>query len=167
MNNVTIPTPPTDRQIQVDVLNALDRDPLCRTAFGVTVSHGVVTLLGSVRSRREAWLAEQAVYSTPGVCGIANELEVEAGERDDDSALAEVAVSVLARHTDLEPGAVKVLVSHGFLTLCGVVPDMHQRDAAERAVRGLSGVRGVWNALRVVRAEQRMASETGREMCTV
>ena len=137
-----------DRQVQVDVLNALDRDPLRRTSFGVTVSHGVVTLLGCVRSRREAWLAEEAVYSTPGVRGIANELHVDEQPEDNDSVIAEAAVSALARYRAVDADTVKVIVSHGYITLCGVVANVQQRGAAERAVRPLRGVRGVWNALK-------------------
>jgi osmotically-inducible protein OsmY len=157
---------PTDRQIQVDVLNALDREPLSRTAFGVTVSHGVVTLLGCVRSRREAWLAEQAVYATPGVLGIANSLQVDEDPAATDPAIAEAAVEVLTRSHLVVPGTVKVIAARGYVTLTGVVADMQQRGAAERAVRHLGGVRGVWNALRVERAELRMPAALGRDLCT-
>jgi osmotically-inducible protein OsmY len=162
----TFDAQPTDRRIQVDVLNALDRDPLCRTSFGVTVSHGVVTLLGQVRSRREAWLAEEAVYSTPGVLGLANDLQVEEGAADGDSGIAEAAVRALAEYRAIAPDAVKVIVSNGYVTLCGVVADVHHCSAAERAVRHLPGVRGVWNALKVVQAEQHVPAAMGRELCT-
>lgn len=154
----TIPAQLTDRQIQVDVLNALDRDPLRRTSFGVTVSHGVVTLLGCVRSRREAWLAEEAVYETPGVLGIANLLQVEEHPADD-AAIAEAAIQALLSTEGITPGSIKVLASAGCLTLCGIVDDLQQRNEAERTVRAVRGVRRVSNALRVARAHLRQAPQ--------
>jgi osmotically-inducible protein OsmY len=131
------------------VLTALDFDPLVRTAIGVTVSHGVVTLQGRVRSRREAWIAEQVTFSTPGVLGIANELLVEESPGDEEALIAEAAVNALTWYRAVAPDTVKVIVSNGYVTLTGVVADLHQRGAAERAVRGLRGVRGVWNALKI------------------
>ena len=110
----------SDRELQVRALIALDCAHVDRAVVGVTVSCGVVTLQGRVQSRREAWLAEQAVYATPGVLGIANELHVEKDRRDRDSVLAESAVNALA---------------------------------GQRAVSGLGGVRGVWNALKVLQGQ--------------
>ena len=165
MNEPVLVAQPTDHRIQAEVLNALDRDPLRRTSFGVTVSHGVVTLLGSVRSRREAWLAEEAVYATPGVLGIANLLKVDEHPTDD-PAIAEAAVRVLTQCRVVGPGTVKVIASNGYVTLTGVVADMQQRAAAERAVRHLRGVRAVWNALKVLRPELSVPAEIERNLCT-
>jgi osmotically-inducible protein OsmY len=71
---------------------------------------------------------------------------------DLDSAIADAAVNALMWYRAVAPGAVTVIVTDGWLTLTGVVADLQQRGAAERAVLGLRGVRGVSNALRVVRA---------------
>ena len=152
MNGTTTsPTPSSDRQLQDSVLTALDFDPLDRAAIGVTVSHGVVTLQGRVRNRREAWLAERVTHSLPGVRGLANELEVESvdGERETNAAIAEAALNALTWYRVVPPGTVKVIVADGYVTLTGVVNDLQQRGAAERVIRGLRGVRGVWNALKV------------------
>lgn len=146
--------PTTDRQLQEKVLTALNCDGIDRAGIGVTVSHGVVTLQGRVESRRQAWVAEQAVYSTPGVLGIANELHVEAGYGDNDSAIAEDAVRALTWLRSQPFNDVRVIVADGFITLCGVVADIQQRGAAERAVRGLRGVRSVWNGLSVHQAPE-------------
>jgi osmotically-inducible protein OsmY len=146
---------PTDRELQVRVLSALDCEHVDRAAVGVTVCCGVVTLQGRVQSRRQAWLAAQAVYATPGVLGIANELHEEKDRRDRDSVLAESAVKALASQRVVAPNTVKVVVSAGYITLCGEVADLRERDAAERAVSALGGVRGVWNALKVLQAAAR------------
>lgn len=145
---------PSDRELQSRVLKALDLDPIDRAAIGVSVSHGVVTLRGRVRTRRDIWLAEQAVDSTPGVLGIANGLHIDVACGDDDSNIAEAAVNALAWYRVVTPGVVKVIVSDGWITLTGVVADVHERGAAERAVRRLQGVRGVSNALTVTRSAQ-------------
>ena len=143
----------SDRDLQIRVLRALEFDPLDRTAIGVTVSHGVVTLQGSARTRREVWLAERVTYSVPGVRGVANELEVESTDDPHETAtnatIAEAALNALTWYRVVMPGTVKVIVADGYVTLTGVVADPQQRGAAERAVRGLRGVRGVWNALRI------------------
>ena len=164
MNTSVVLPQPTDRQLQVDVLNALDHAPLSRTSFGVTVSHGVVTLLGCVHSRREAWLAEQVVYDTPGVLGIANSLHVEEHPDEDASAIAEAAVDALTRYRVVASGSVKVITSNGYVTLTGVVANLQQRGAAERAVRHIRGVRGVWDALKVRHPEGSVPAAPGRDL---
>jgi osmotically-inducible protein OsmY len=141
----------SDRELQVRVLRALEFDPLDRTAIGVTVSHGVVTLQGRARNRREVWLAERVTHSVPGVRGVANELVVESADdpHETSATIAEAALNALTWYRVVMPGTVKVIVADGYVTLTGVVTDPQQRGAAERAIRGLRGVRGVWNALRI------------------
>ena len=72
--------------------------------------------------------------------------------RADDSALAEAAANALVWYRAVPPDKVIVTADDGWLTLTGIVADLQQRGAAERAVLSLRGVRGVSNALRVVRA---------------
>jgi osmotically-inducible protein OsmY len=161
--HMTSPTPSSDRQLQDKVLTALDFDPLDRAAIGVTVSHGVVTLQGHVRSRREAWLAERVTYAVPGVRGLANELEVDCveGEHETGATIAEAALNALTWYRVVPPGTVKVIVADGYVTLTGVVADPQQRGAAERAIRGLRGVRGVWNALKIGPVMQPLTAVAG------
>ena len=147
-----------DSKLQHDVLKALEGTHLDRASIGVTVLHGVVTLTGHVRSRGEVWLAEQALCGMTGVLAIANNLEFEVTHAHDDSGLAEAAVDALSAYRGVR-GGIKVIASDGYITLTGVVPDLHLRGAAERAVRHLPGVRGVWNALKVEQAPGRCARE--------
>ena len=151
MDAIIPATSTSDRDLQNRVLAALEFDPLNRAAIGVTVSHGVVTLRGRVRNRREVWLAERVTHALPGVRGLANELEIEAPEdaQATNAAIAEAALNALSWYRVVPPDAVKVIVSDGYVTLTGVVSDPQERGAAERAIRGLRGVRGVWNALKI------------------
>ena len=68
-----------------------------------------------------------------------------------DSAIAEAATNALTWYRAVAANTVTVSVEDGWLTLTGVVADLQQRGAAERAVRGLCDVRGVSNMLTVVR----------------
>ena len=151
MNRLLNSSAPIDRDLQDRVLKALEFDPLDRAAIGVSVSHGVVTLQGRVRNRREAWLAERVTHAVPGVRGLANELEVDSvdGGHETSGAIAEAALNALTWYRVVPAGTVKVIVADGYVTLTGVVTDPQQRGAAERAIRGLRGVRGVWNALKI------------------
>ena len=152
MDSLLTPTASSDRDLQDRVLKALEFDPLDRAAVGVSVCHGVVTLRGRVRNRREVWLAERVTHSIPGVRGVANELEVDAPNAvETNSKIAEAALNALTWYRVVAPGTVKVIVADGYVTLTGVVADPQQRGAAERTIRSLRGVRGVWNALRIGR----------------
>jgi len=153
----------SDRDLQDRVLSALEFDPLDRAAIGVTVSHGVVTLQGRVRNRREVWLAERVTYSLPGVRGLANELEVESPQdaNETSSTIAEAALNALTWYRVAPSGTVKVIVADGYVTLTGLVADPQQRGAAERAIRGLRGVRGVWNALKIGPVSQLVSAAGG------
>jgi osmotically-inducible protein OsmY len=71
--------------------------------------------------------------------------------RESDAAIADAAANALTWYRAVAPDTVTVTVEDGWLTLTGIVADVQQRGAAERAVLGVLGVRGVSNALRVVR----------------
>ena len=68
-----------------------------------------------------------------------------------DSAIAEAAANALTWYRVVAANTITVSAENGWLTLSGIVTDLQQRGAAERAVRGLCGVRGVSNMLSVVR----------------
>jgi len=71
--------------------------------------------------------------------------------REKDAAIADAAANALTWYRAVAPDTVTVTVQDGWLTLTGIVVDVQQRGAAERAVLTVRGVRGVSNALRVVR----------------
>ena len=81
--------------------------------------------------------------------------------RSADSAIAEAAANALTWYRAVAANTVTVSVEDGWLTLTGIVADLQQRGAAERAVRGLCGVRGVSNMLTVVRPPCAMPLSAG------
>lgn len=139
-----------DRELQDRVLKALEFEPSVDAAkIGVTAHEGVVTLRGSVPTYQEKWAAERTAGRVYGVRALANDLEVlpsHAAHRTD-SAIAEAAANALTWDTAVPAKAVRVTVNQGWVTLAGEVPWRYQRDAAERVVRRLYGVKGITNAI--------------------
>jgi osmotically-inducible protein OsmY len=80
-----------------------------------------------------------------------NELEVRLPTSSDrtDEDVAREAVNSLDWNISVPPGRIKVKVSKGWITLEGSVDWQYQRTAAENAVRGLIGVKGVSNLIEV------------------
>jgi osmotically-inducible protein OsmY len=130
-----------------DVHQALAFDPILDAGrIGIVVEDGVVTLTGNVDSLREAVAAERAVKRVDGVRSIANDLHVKTHHERTDTDIAREALHRLRNNVAI-PLAVQAVVRDGHITLDGTVSWPHQRAAAENAVRHLSGVTGVTNAI--------------------
>ena len=142
----------TDAQLQREVMAQLDWDPAINAAqIGVEVSDGVVTLAGHVGNFGEKWEAEQVVLRMSGVQALTVELEVNlpGASRRDDAEIARAVVHALEWQAGLPPDQVAVMVESGWVTLAGRVDWQFQRMAAERAVRSLTGVRGISDTIAV------------------
>lgn len=140
----------TDEQLQRDVLAELQWDARVRpNEIGVSVKEGVAHLTGSVDSYVKRWAAERAAHRVKGIKAVANDLDVRlpmSSERTDVD-LAAAATRTLEWDALVPSQNIHVTVSKGWVTLTGEVEWEYQRRAAERAVRGLSGVRGVTNQI--------------------
>lgn len=137
--------------LRQDVLDELAWEPsLEEDAIGVSSTDGAVTLTGVVRSFAEKWAAEKAAKRVRGVKAVANQLEVRmpASHERDDTDIAAAVASTLKWNVSV-PNTVVGTVEHGWVTLEGEVDWSTQRRAAERAVRELTGVRGVTNLIRL------------------
>jgi osmotically-inducible protein OsmY len=141
-----------DDQIQKDVLDELEWDARVRpNEVGVIVKDGVVTLTGWVDSFVKKWAAEEAAHRVPGVVAVANDIEVRlpASAERTDADIATAAVHALEWDASVPAEKIKVTVSNGWVTLEGEVESQHQKEDAERAVRRLTGVKGVTNWITV------------------
>jgi osmotically-inducible protein OsmY len=118
--------------------------------IGVSVKDGVVELDGHVDSYYEKWAAEHAAMRVSKVKAVASEIQVElpslAIRTDED--IARTAVNHLEWNY-LVPNTVKVQVTDGWVTLKGTAEWQYQKEEAERAVRPLKGVKGVFNEIAV------------------
>jgi osmotically-inducible protein OsmY len=142
----------TDQEIQRNVLEELKWDARVQpNEIGVAVKDGVVTLTGWVDSYTKKWAAEEAAHRVKGVRAVANDIEVRIptmSERTD----ADIALAVtraIEWDAMVPPDKVKVTVSKGWVTLEGAVEWQFEKEAAERAARRITGVRGVTDLIRV------------------
>lgn len=119
------------------------------TRIGVAVDDGAVTLSGEVDSYPQLLLATKAAQRVHGVTAVAQDLTVHTTwSSANDTDIAREAGEALARSVDV-PEQVTVKVSDHFITLSGSVTWQHERESAERAVRYLKGVKGVFNHLEI------------------
>ena len=133
------------KDIRDAVEKELDFDPLV-DATGITVKNlnGEVALNGAVTSYPQYAQAAAATKRVQGVTRVRNHLIVNLPFADyrDDAMLTTAANNALAM-TITVPGSVEASASDGNVWLTGTVGNRFQRDAAEQAVAGLTGVRGI------------------------
>ena len=119
-----------------------------RRSIEVSVRHGVVSLTGLVDSYAEKWAIDRAVMRIVGVRDLRDNLHV----RPPDTASPND--RLIARTADLAlvwdarvPNGIRADVIDGVLRLRGAVERFYQREAAEEAVRNLTGVRDIVNGI--------------------
>jgi osmotically-inducible protein OsmY len=141
----------TDAQLQKDIIDELRWEPrISEREIGVAVKAGVVSLMGSVPSFADKYLVETVVEGFAGVKAIANDLAVKLPSASvrTDTEIAHQVVNALLWDVSV-PAGVKARVGDGWVTLEGNVDWAFQKDAAYRAVRNLTGLRGVTNAITI------------------
>lgn len=147
-----IPGRRDDEELQRNVLAELSWDArLQPNEIGVTVLDGVVTLTGWVDSYARKWTAERLAHRVRGVRAVANDIQVQlvdTGERNDTD-IATAAVRGLEWDSFVPVERIDVSVANGWVMLRGEVEWQYQKRAAERAVRRMTGVRGVTNLIKV------------------
>jgi len=140
----------TDTQLQKDVIEELRWDPAVGSAeVGVAAKFGVVTLSGQVDSFAKKYAATRAAERVAGVRAVAEELKVvlPSSHVRTDTDLAHSVVSALRWDVQVPDDSVKARIEDGWVTLEGELEWQYQINAAERAVRNLTGVRGVSNQI--------------------
>lgn len=141
-----------DSAIQKEVLKELKWDTrVDETEVGVEVADGVVILTGTVDSLGKRLAAQEAAHRVVGVLDVANDIEVRIpgtpGRTD-----AQIAAAVrLALEWDVfvPEQRIQSTVTNGWVVLEGDVDTWSQREDAERAIRNLTGVRGITNKIEI------------------
>ena len=142
----------TDREIEGYVKDELQWSPdLDSGDVAVSVKQGVVTLTGFVRSYLDKYEAEAAAKRVAGVTAVANDIEVRLPGVDQrpDPEIARDAVASIKSQLPVSWENIKVVVKDGWMTLEGEVQWQYQRATAEQAARGVKGVRGVSNLIKL------------------
>lgn len=142
----------SDSDIQKDIVKEVNWEPsLQKDDIAVGVRDGVVTLAGFVDSYADKWTAERVASRVKGVKAVANDIEVKlplASSRPDPD-IARAALDALKWNVSVPHERIKVKVEKGWVTLEGDADWYYQKEAAERAVRYLTGVQGVSNLITV------------------
>jgi osmotically-inducible protein OsmY len=112
--------------------------------------NGDVALNGTVPSYRQYLDAAAAAKRVNGVTKVHNHLAVSLPPESyrDDTMLTTAANNILAQTVSV-PGSVEASASDGNIWLTGTVRNGFERDAAEMAVAGLTGVRGIANDIEI------------------
>ena len=142
----------SDNDVRKDVLAELDWEPSLRNDdIAVAVRDGVVTLSGFADSYADKWRAERVTSGINGVKAVANDIQVKlpSSSQRTDPDIARAAVDALKWNISVPQDRIKVKVDSGWVTLEGDVDFYFQKQAAERAVRYLIGVKGVSNLISV------------------
>ena len=141
----------SDIQLKTDIEEELLWDPKINSAqVGVSVDNGAVSLLGAVDTYAEKWAAEDAVKRVSGVVTIAQDLtvKIQSAHKHIDSEIAVAIQSALRWHVYV-PSTVTAEVQDGNVTLGGQVRWNYQRNAAEAAIRYITGVVAVHNLISI------------------
>ena len=139
----------TDSQLKQDIETELRWDPKVNSAqVGVSVDKGAVTLLGTVDTYPQKWAAENATKRVSGVRTVAQDLTVKilGDHKRSDSDIAG-AVQHALKWDVFTPSTVTAKVQSSAVALEGQVRWHFERDAAEKAVRYLTGVTAVYNSI--------------------
>ena len=142
----------SNSQLQTDVLQELKFEPSIDAAgIGVTAKDGIVSLTGYVNSYVAEYTAVRAAERVAGVKAVTDELKVDlpAFHVRNDEDIARAAINALQWDVWVPSDHIKVKVADGWLTLDGEVEFKYQQNAAENAVRNLTGVRGVTNLIAI------------------
>jgi osmotically-inducible protein OsmY len=141
----------TTEDIRAAVQAELSFDPLVDTA-GITIRNmnGEVGLNGTVPTYPQYLEAAAAARRVAGVKNVHNHLAVVLPDADyrDDAWLTTAANNALALNVTV-PDGVEATAREGKLTLTGLVEYGRQREAAELAVAGLTGVRHVRDEIEI------------------
>lgn len=142
----------SNETLQQDVEDAIKWEPSLHAAeIGVIVKNGVVTLTGTVDSYTKKLEAEHAIRNVAGVQAVVQKIEVKLSSSavKTDEEIAASALSALRNNWSVPDRDIRVKVENGWLYLDGNLEWNYQRDAAERSVRDLTGVKGVINNLTI------------------
>jgi len=142
----------SNTQLQTDVLQELKFEPSVDAAgIGVIAKDGIVSLTGSVKSYAEEYSAVRAAERVVGVKAVTDELKVDlpAFHVRNDEDIARAVIHALEWDVWVPRDRIKAKVADGWVTLDGEVDFKYQQNAAENAVRNLTGVRGVTNLIAI------------------
>jgi osmotically-inducible protein OsmY len=145
----------TDAQIKEDLIRELGHEQHLSTRYvEISVDRYVVTLAGTVESVTDQLRTQDTAWRIEGVMGVVNNLNVKNDSPTyTDAEIAEAVRSALEWDSLLPETDIRFTVTNGWVALEGMVNLSRERVGAERLVRRLAGVRGVYNNIVVNQSE--------------
>jgi len=146
----------TDLELKERVMDELRWDSrVDETATGVSVRDGIVMLTGTVSGYAQKLAAQEAAHRVNGVQDVVNDIKVmvPGSLARTDADIAQAVRNALEWDVLVPDKQIQSTVSDGWVTLEGKVDYLSEVEDAERAVRQLSGVRGVYNKITVTTPE--------------
>jgi osmotically-inducible protein OsmY len=141
-----------DRDLEKDIQDAFQWDPLLKTTEVAIIAHeGVVTLSGIVESYNEKLHVENIAKSIDGVKVIIEHITVKAAlhsENRDEEIAKDVLQFLKLSWVPLD--RIKVKVENGHVTLEGQVTYNFQKEDAKKSVGSVKGVVQLTNNLELV-----------------
>lgn len=142
----------SNEELQKDVQDAIKWEPLMNAAeIGVTAKDGIITLTGVVDSFAKKSEAEDAAKKVAGVKAVVEKIEISFGTwgKTTDNEIATEIVNAFKWNWQIPGEKVEAKVEDGWVTLDGEFQWNYQRDAANKAVKDLVGVKGVCNNISI------------------
>lgn len=141
----------TNEELQRDVQNAIKWEPQLHAAeIGVTAKDGVITLMGSVDAYFKKIEAENAAKNVDGVKAVAEEIEIKySNSAKSDQDIANDALKALIDNWNVPEEKIQLKVEKGWVTLEGQVTWNYQREAAEKSIGHILGVKGLTNRIKI------------------
>lgn len=141
----------TNEELQRDVQNAIKWEPQLHAAeIGVTAKNGVVTLMGTVDAYYKKVEAENAAKNVDGVKAVVEEIEIKySSNTKSDEDIANDVLKTLTDNWNVPQDKIQVKVEKGWITLEGQVTWNYQKEAANKSVGHLTGVKGVTNRIKI------------------
>lgn len=145
----------TDSQLQLDVMEELKWEPgIDHEHIGVSVSNGVISLSGTVRSYAEKLLAERTVRRVKGARAVAEDLLVQYDwqPKTSDADIAKRVADILQWDPLVPKDRIEVTVEDGIVKLAGKVNWHYQKNQAFEDASKVSGVLRIDNWIDVAPA---------------
>ncbi|MBI5539426.1 MAG: BON domain-containing protein [Bacteroidia bacterium] len=139
-------------ELQKDVYDAIKWEPLLKTIeIGVIAKDGVVTLTGLVDSYTKKSEAERAAKNVAGVKAVVENIKIQLKSFTNKSGndIANEILNAFKWSWEIPTDKIKVKVEDGWVTIDGEVKWNFQKEAANKAVNNLIGVKGVTNNIAI------------------
>ncbi|WP_291287488.1 BON domain-containing protein [Flavobacterium sp.] len=141
----------TNEELQRDVQNAIKWEPQLHAAeIGVTAKDGIVTLMGTVDAYYKKIEAENAAKNVDGVKAVVEEIEIKySSNTKSDEDIANDVLKALTDNWNVPQEKIQIKVEKGWVTLEGQVTWNYQKEAVNKSINPLTGVKGVINRIKI------------------